>query len=497
MGMTGQVDVTLAAALLVALAWLAVLLRLAPRRKRQKPAAATSYAEDEAKSGQDPDAIFILVHGTFGWNASWLREGSLLRRALRTSTAGASLVQQIRWSGFNSFSGRSDAARRIQDQVAGNGARWPRARQFVVAHSHGGTAALQAMRDPNCSGATTGVICMATPFLVATRLRTVARSGWIADAVMNIRIYLTGTVLVWLLSLVVPDCIWEPTANGAHKLWLAVLPPFTLEFRIENLLWSFGLFLAIGGWFLALNWFLRQWTAKYELQIEGALAFPTLASSRLLIVRQPGDEAGGAIGGVQAVNWLLGLMTRMVVAATAFFDGAVRRARRSHLRAFWILAVIAFVIAYGAASFGSGPSGEFRVLLNAIDAVFFTVSVFVVAAFLLAAPIGVAGAILFLLHTVSVTLSALATGPEMLLAGERLRVTAEPTPPGMWQVTSVPIYSDTYRGRIMVGDLWHSYLYENPRTIALISQWVTEQREEKADAAQCRPADSRAAPVRT
>ena len=46
---------------------------------------------------------------------------------------------------------------------------FPDAKLVLVCHSHGGNVALHALQDEELRGAVAGVVCLATPFLIAAR----------------------------------------------------------------------------------------------------------------------------------------------------------------------------------------------------------------------------------------------------------------------------------------------------------------------------------------
>jgi hypothetical protein len=60
-------------------------------------------------------------------------------------------------------------------------------------------------------------------------------------------------------------------------------------------------------------------------------------------------------------------------------------------------------------------------------------------------------------------------GPELIVAGLVLQVTAEATPPGQWQVCQI---NDPGRDESLRGSLMHSSSYQHPRALEMIARWI-------------------------
>src|SRR5690242_18299762 len=97
-----------------------------------------------------PDAVVTLVPGTWAGKAAWIRADSLLSKAL--TRAGCQVVP-FGWSHSNCYRARTRAALRLAEQIQGQIKENPGARQWIVAHSHGGNIALHAVRYLRNSGA--------------------------------------------------------------------------------------------------------------------------------------------------------------------------------------------------------------------------------------------------------------------------------------------------------------------------------------------------------
>ena len=118
----------------------------------------------------------LLVHGTFAREAAWTREGSLMYAALSRRFPEARL-ERFEWSGANSVLERGDASMALRTDLISrinNGQR-----VYVVAHSHGGNVALNAMThlEP-LQIDQVALCCLATPFFHAKKRQTEILGRW-------------------------------------------------------------------------------------------------------------------------------------------------------------------------------------------------------------------------------------------------------------------------------------------------------------------------------
>jgi hypothetical protein len=99
-----------------------------------------------------------------------LQRDSLLLKEIRSALSGQ--VDSVRifrfyWSGRNGFFDRAKAVERMRKKLRMRIQRFPNAKHFVLAHSHGGTVGMEAISDPEIKPHIAGTIYMATPFIVA------------------------------------------------------------------------------------------------------------------------------------------------------------------------------------------------------------------------------------------------------------------------------------------------------------------------------------------
>ena len=86
----------------------------------------------------------VLVHGTWAKNAGWARDGSSLRIALSQSFRDAATFEIFQWSGRNSFGARARAAKDLRLLLT-QGLAANSEPIVVIAHSHGGNIAYEAL----------------------------------------------------------------------------------------------------------------------------------------------------------------------------------------------------------------------------------------------------------------------------------------------------------------------------------------------------------------
>jgi len=110
--------------------------------------------------------IITLIHGTWARGAQWTKDTSPLANALKERIEGEVRIETFSWSGRNLHSSRRRAAVNLRRHVLITAKQYPEARHFLIAHSHGGVVALYALADAEAKASVSGVICLATPFIV-------------------------------------------------------------------------------------------------------------------------------------------------------------------------------------------------------------------------------------------------------------------------------------------------------------------------------------------
>ena len=203
--------------------------------------------------------------------------------------AGCQVVP-FEWSHSNCYRARTRAALRLARQLHGQSKENPGARQWVVAHSHGGNIALHAVRylrnsRPDAPRVTT--VTLATPFIHARR-RTF--SGWSFFALP------VGCVLVIALasSALAGGPHWR---DWAYWVVLAVVALPALE-----------VLLCIGGAVMHRGFI----GPGYRSQLIASAQSPQVGPEDVVVVRAAGDEASAILAAGQFLGWISALLNRLL-----------------------------------------------------------------------------------------------------------------------------------------------------------------------------------------
>ncbi|MEV4118711.1 hypothetical protein [Micromonospora sp. NPDC049645] len=233
----------------------------------------------------DRACVITLVHGTFARDAPWTRSDSALSTSLRR--AGCQ-VTQFAWSGRNSHRARSDAAQGLVEHLRRQLADHPRARHWVIAHSHGGNVALHAadrLRAARGGASRVTTVALATPFLHARSRRI---TGWPLFIIVLFSALLVGSASVTAVA----------GPRSAADVALVV---------------GGGVFAAILA-LCAVGAFLHRRSLRpgWRSRLIGAIHAPTARPDEVVVIRAAGDEASGLLAAGQFVGWLSAAATRLL-----------------------------------------------------------------------------------------------------------------------------------------------------------------------------------------
>jgi hypothetical protein len=116
--------------------------------------------------------MISLVHGTWGRSfpsvgGRWFEEGSIFREILQARLKLEDLSFEIRefhWSGRNSIRARERGAAELAQRLATSAEACDGYRSIIIAHSHGGNLALEAIRRSGIKSRL-ALVSLATPYL--------------------------------------------------------------------------------------------------------------------------------------------------------------------------------------------------------------------------------------------------------------------------------------------------------------------------------------------
>jgi hypothetical protein len=259
----------------------------------------------------------------------WFEECSLFLARLSAELGDIPhQIEPLLWSGKNSIFERNKIANALAQHLSVEHAEHPRATQLVIAHSHGGNIALQALHhlpkhdDSQSDGADTAnplVVTLATPFIEIHQVDFGLRPSLIRMAVLAAMLLLLRLVAVWLFPSARSDVPITPTdlSLSAELIFQTVV----------------GLpILAIGFYWI------RKRAAARQNQVD-ALSCATrlaVAPQRMLVVRAIDDEASlilalGAtinyvtVKSIMFVNFIMGTLVFTALPAWYFFKLIAQR----------------------------------------------------------------------------------------------------------------------------------------------------------------------------
>jgi hypothetical protein len=212
-----------------------------------------------------------LVHGTWGRKSAWTKESSKISEALCKGISDQVFLRRFEWSGGNSPSARSRAARELRQNLVRGITEYPHSKHFIIAHSHGGNVALYALRDSNLLASISGLVCLSTPFFNAQK-----RS--LGPHVLDSFFLLAFLTIFGILSYV--SVYW----NISGKLFAGLMVTFCLL--------AFVLAFVL----------IAMWQSISE-RILGIFEIPSVPAQKILIVRMSADEASSA--GYLSICWLV------------------------------------------------------------------------------------------------------------------------------------------------------------------------------------------------
>ncbi|MFI6071688.1 hypothetical protein ACIA5C_08875 [Actinoplanes sp. NPDC051343] len=197
-------------------------------------------------------------------------------------------MTRFAWSGRNSHRARMHATQDLVEHLQRQLTEHPRARQWVIAHSHGGNVALHAadqLRALRGRRARVTTVALATPFLHA-RPRTIP--GWPLFIIVLFGAFLlasaAGTVMTGPRSLA--DTVLV-AGGGAFAALIALCAAGAVLHRR-----SLG----------------RGWRSR----LVAAIHAPTARPGETIVIRAVGDEASGFLVAGQFVGWLSAVATRLL-----------------------------------------------------------------------------------------------------------------------------------------------------------------------------------------
>jgi hypothetical protein len=357
------------------------------------------------------------------------------------------------WSGRNEAAARERAAGALRTHLAKLLTEHPHASHFLVAHSHGGSIAMYALQDVSLQQRLSGIVCLSTPFLHARRrqLGPIPRSTIVAGLIVG----------PWLLA-------------GT------TLPRLGLD---ENTAIASSLLVVCTA-----AWAVVRWSRNAADRLLRSLSLPERPPAPTLLVRAAGDEAGAALAAMQFLGWLVSvcwIRPAMLAAETVAVVRTWGSVARRHASIAIVVAATSLAIAgieytWGPFLFANEPAARDAlrsVLLMASGAATVTLLIwwFATGAGLYGYLVGlIVGGLVLSPFVILVTVLVAPFGRDIAIAAVHLEISAEPTPPGDWQVHQLPSVAEaeesTRQSSTTTGLMHSTYLH--PEAIRIVEDWV-------------------------
>jgi pimeloyl-ACP methyl ester carboxylesterase len=223
-----------------------------------------------------------LVHGTWASGLlrprqAWFDPGSAVYERLRDQLPENTDIESFKWSGRNNITSRGIAAESFCQYLQNSIARHPHSDHIIVAHSHGGTVAAEALsrfsERPQELSRVKGLVCLATPFvyLVKPSYAVTLTSLLTLTALLN--------ALLWSALL----AIFPITLTNLPILGLSVLVGITASLVLLPAAWSTHSL---------------QRTLDPQFSRKMPINFP------IFLLRATRDEASLSLGLMQAFSWI-------------------------------------------------------------------------------------------------------------------------------------------------------------------------------------------------
>jgi len=252
-----------------------------------------------------PLVVVTLVHGTWGGDTPWTKDGSPLREAIECQLDSRTRFRCFKWSGINTHHARLTAGKELGQYLWQGIREFPEARHVVVTHSHGGNVLLYALRDRALQDKVSAAVCMGTPFIYCVERN-------IRGAIDYLQRYKVAVFVSIYFAIVLIGGLLMEILDTAFPGWF--------ENSTSGTLFVVASWAAILGVAFLFSRGLKQWPTSaphVQQRVIEELQPPQVISVPFLCVSFVGDEAGLVLKAVQAVAnvpfWLWRFVERLQV----------------------------------------------------------------------------------------------------------------------------------------------------------------------------------------
>lgn len=278
----------------------------------------TSQASQSASA---PPIVVTLVHGTFAKGALWTKDGSVLRQEIAAELGRQEkdvIFDVFEWSGRNTHKARVKAGYQLADHVRELKKRYPLAKHFIVAHSHGGNVALLAHKHLPSELHATGIATLGTPFIYAELPEDIAH---LDDA--GLRATREGSIVLTILGLFFTVAIAMTVAILAYEFlngrgWgdSSLGIAFIVGWLVLGLVWE--------PMTKAVAWITHPISPqRAAMKLGQALALKPIPQTHVLSFIYPGDEAGLVLNTLEKTSMLPTMAVRWYKHRAAIVGGVL------------------------------------------------------------------------------------------------------------------------------------------------------------------------------
>jgi hypothetical protein len=418
-------------------------------------------AELETYPGEAPYFVIYLVHGTWSPTARWVSYASRFSERLSAKLENSLLLDRVRWSGKNSATARKQATLKLRLELRQRIAQFPNSVHVIIAHSHGGNIALQAICEGNLH-TRVGLVSLSTPFLDVRRRRIPTKTE-----------ELIGLGILALTAIATYPILnsWSRAHN--FPLWLKTSPWVSwADLKADDVL----------AWplvpLLLLFTFLFKRSRRKAEALWDQLHYDVPAETMLKILRTRGDEVSDALSAYHLGSWLIATAIGSVTAIVTMIQesrlvknlprhpwlwnekwktsGVLQKAAIFSANCV-ILSAIVFCLVHASMTARGAALSLFIAYLALLTVVPFVAGVLV-------------GTVFFVLLMPLALLGALSFGLDALIAALIYEITAEVTPEGTWSVSLLPISNEG----LLQNRLMHGALYDSDAAIDQIADWIRQ-----------------------
>lgn len=382
---------------------------------------------------EHPGSILTFVHGTWAKKSLWPELESAIGKVLPKPVE----VHYPQWTGWNRVSSRSKAVSELQEHVL----KWPSSdtpNHYLVGHSHGGTVATLALRNPEVRKRVAALVCLSTPFFhVAPR-----RLGPLDQTLLTLGALVQIGVLTWFAA---------SSANVSNAFGIA----------------------AIGAGLSVAAIVALAFVSVLADHLRRQMSLPDVDSVPTLIVRAPADDATLPLTFFQTIGWVC---QRVVFQNVARLAAVVHRVwmavlePKEHQPA--AIASLGFAVTcFAFACWWTEEPLSWRLLFPtwpsiSWEATAWTYGLAVGIPIASLALIGVTAVSVLEVAAVMAAASSFLVGREMILGGLMFDAYVEAAPPGQYDFIQLPPREDPDFSRMQ-----HS-THSDPAAIEKVAQWL-------------------------